>query len=149
MLTQEDMIEIFSKSQAQLYKKFGAVACRLAIVGESIITNIAGEQETQNTAKEADVVVRGALGEEYILSLEKFSSRYNIDKPVHSHYQLYEPCGTCLAFEYRGEPLQFMAAWGEAMIVQPNDFLATTSEDVPEVYRIERNAFFSTYKLVQ
>ena len=40
----------------------------------------------------------------------------------------------------------FMAPWNEEMIVHNGDFLATTDAFIPEVYRIERDAFFKTYQ---
>lgn len=150
MKHQQDMIDYFStnKSKAQLYKKFGSVSCRLAVPEEVIVTSLAGQVETQNTAKEGDVVIQGIKGEEYILALNKFSARYKIDSPVTEVYQNYEPSGTCWAFDYKGEDMQFMAPWGESMVVNYGDYLATTGEDIPEVYRIERDAFFATYKAI-
>lgn len=149
MKHQQDMIDYFSinKSKAQLYKKFGSVSCRLAVPGEVIVTSLAGQVETQNTATKGDVVIKGVKGEEYILALNKFSARYKVDSPVAEAYRTYEPSATCLAFEYEGEDMQFMAPWGETMVLNRGDYLATTQCDIPEVYRIEREAFFATYKL--
>ena len=39
-----------------------------------------------------------------------------------------------------------MAPWGSEMIIEPGDWLVTTAPVANEVYRIEQNAFRSTYK---
>lgn len=145
---QQSMIDLFKKNThlTALYKKFGAVMARLAKVGEKIVTVIDGKVETQNTAKENDVIVKGLKGEEYIIGHEKFKARYAVINPVTDTFTSYEPNGTCIAYEYEGESIVFTAPWNEDMILNKGDFLATTDETVPEVYRIERSAFYQTYK---
>lgn len=145
---QKSMIDLFKKNVhlTNLYKKVGSVMARLAKVGEEIVTVIDGKVETKNTAKENDVVIKGLKGEEYIIGQEKFKARYTVNKPVSAEFSTYEPNGTCIAYEYQGENMVFMAPWNEEMIVHNGDFLATTDAFIPEVYRIERDAFFKTYQ---
>lgn len=145
---QETMIELFKNniSQSALYKKFGAVMARLAKAGEEVLTIIEGQLETKNTAKENDVVVKGLKGEEYIIRHDKFKARYTVNTPVTDIFTSYEPNATCIAFQYTGESLLFTAPWNEDMIVNSGDFLATLDEQVSEVYRIEKDAFYKTYK---
>lgn len=144
------MIHLFKNNShlTSIYKKFGTVMARLAKVGEEIVTLIDGKVETKNTAKENDVIVKGLKDEEYIIGHDKFKLRYSVDKPVTDTFTAYEPNGTCIAYEYTGASFLFKAPWDEDMIVNHGDFLATIDESVPEVYRIERNAFFKTYKKV-
>lgn len=145
---QKSMIDLFKKNThlTALYKKVGAVMARLAKIGEEIVTVIDGKVETKNTAKENDVIIKGLKGEEYIIGHEKFKARYTVNNLVSSEFSSYEPNGTCIAYEYQGESMVFTAPWNEDMIVHNGDFLATTDSTVPEVYRIERDAFFKTYK---
>jgi hypothetical protein len=145
---QKFMINLFKKNVhlTHLYKKVGSVMARLAKAGEEIVTAIDGKIETKNTAKENDVVIKGLKGEEYIIGHEKFKARYTVNKPVSDDFTTYEPNGTCIAYEYQGESMVFMAPWNEEMIVHNGDFLATTDAFIPEVYRIERDAFFKTYQ---
>lgn len=147
---QLSMIHLFKNNNhlTSLYKKFGAVMARLAKTGEEIITVIDGIVETKNTAKENDVVVKGLKGEEYLIGHDKFKTRYTVNTPVTDTFAAYEPNGTCIAYEYTGASFVFRAPWDEDMIVNDGDFLATIDKSVPEVYRIERDAFFKTYKKV-
>lgn len=147
---QLSMIHLFKNNShlTSLYKKFGSVMARLAKAGEEIVTLIDGKVETKNTAKENDVIVKGLKGEEYIIGHEKFKARYTVNKAVTDTFTAYEPNGTCIAYEYTGDSFVFKAPWDEDMIVNRGDFLATIDKSVPEVYRIERDAFFRTYKKV-
>jgi hypothetical protein len=50
-------------------------------------------------------------------------------------------------FEFFGELeiLEFVAPWGESMIVKPGDYLVTPPEK-NEIYRIAQKEFEETYK---
>jgi len=151
MKNQEQMIKLFLENvdKACTYKKQGLVQARLAIPGEKIETILDGVIETTNIAKDNDVIVKGIKGEEYIVSSDKFKSRYIVVVPLSNLFFNYEPNGSCFAYEYVGESFSFMAAWNEPMIVNSGDYLATTDVSVPEVYRIEKEAFFLTYEKVK
>ena len=93
--------------EAPIYKKFGNVEARKAVPGESITTTLAGgTQETVNTAKEGDWIMTNPDGEQYIISSEKFFSRYeNTDKKG-----IYSAKGFCKAIKNPfGKPVEIMA----------------------------------------
>ncbi len=149
MQNQNDMITFFKENQfkAKLFEKFSTADVRLAKEGEVIQTILDGEVETVNTAKSNDVVIRGTRGEEYIMDKDKFAKRYDLtSKTLDNTYQNVKATGTCVAYQYQGEPMEFNAAWNEKMIIKADDWLATTDDSVPEVYRIEKQAFAETYK---
>ena len=137
----------------RLYEKFGAFDCRAAKAGENVLTIINDQIETTNVARDGDVVVRGPKGEEYIISLKKFVDRYRVDKALTDDYQKFETKGRVLAYMHIGPSFKFVASWGEEMIVDDGDYLATPCNLIPlgfddEVYRIERTVFNETYRLV-
>lgn len=149
MLNQNDMIDTFKENQfkSKLFEKFSTADVRLAKEGEIVQTILDGEVETVNTAKSNDVVVRGTRGEEYVMDKDKFAKRYDLtNKTLSESYQTVKATGTCIAYQYQGEPMEFNASWNEKMIVKAGDWLATTDESVPEVYRIEKQAFAETYR---
>ena len=144
--TQDNLSKYFT--DPQLYKKVGTVDARLAIPGEMIATVIDGEIETINNAVEDDVVVRNPHGEEYILARTKFEKRY--DGPSLSHdYQTFLATGTTYAVEWTHGPGEFKASWGETMIINDHDFLCSVTEEPDgDLYRIEAEAFATTYEEV-
>jgi len=148
--TQADMIAQLKGETTVVYKKSGTFDARKGKVGERITTVIDGEEETQNTVGEDDVVVKGPKGEMYVISSKKFNRRYEVDKELGNEFQSYKTKGLIRAFEYTGSPFKFVAGWHEVMICKEGDFLATPISDaddtkVPEVYRIERSVFDETY----
>lgn len=150
LISQEAMKSMFSHyySHSQRYQKIGTTFARIAYPGELIITILDGFVETKNIAAVNEVVLKGPKDEEYIIGYDKFHSRYVVDKPLSSDYQSYSANGTCIAFEYIGDSIEFQAPWHEKMIIHSGDFLATLDDTVPEVYRIERDAFFKTYNII-
>jgi hypothetical protein len=150
LVSQKAMKAMFSHyySHSQCYQKIGTTFARLAYPGELITTILDGYFETKNIAAVNEVVLKGQKGEEHLIGYEKFHIRYSVDKPLSSEYQSYSANGTCIAFEYTGDSIEFQAAWNEKMIINSGDFLATTDTTISEVYRIERDAFFKTYKII-
>lgn len=148
MKNQEQMIALFKSNQNSVkrYLKQGTVNAKLAIKDEKVKTEINGVVETVNTAKENDVVVQGSSNELYLINIEKFKARYNVEKELSSDFQEYKATGECFAFEFKGEGFSFIAPWAEEMIVEDGDFLASPNSEITEVYRIEKNAFYKTYK---
>ena len=148
MKNQVEMIKIFNENKnfVKRYLKQGAVNAKLAVKDEKVKTEIDGVVETVNTAKENDVVIKGSSNELYLINIDKFKARYNVEKELSSDYQEYKAIGECFAFEFKGEGFSFIAPWGEEMIVENGDFLASPNAEITEVYRIEKNAFKKTYK---
>ena len=147
--TQEEVFkEIWSGSSIENFQKKGEVLARKAIEGEKINTIIDGELETTNVAKKGDVVVKGVKDEEYIMSKEKFDNRYSGGE-VGDAFSTFKAKGKTWAMEYVGKPIEFVASWGEKMILKTGDFLCNPEKDKPgDLYRIEKSAFNQTYEKV-
>ena len=142
-----------TEGNMELYKKFRKVDARPAIEGEVVVTMIDGEEETKNTAKKGDMVVRtkknGAL---YIISGDKFHKRYKDGHGEQDEYGYveYTPIGETYAFEYHGESFKFIAPWGEEMLVNDGDYIcAPEADNLDDIYRIERGEFKDTYEVVE
>lgn len=145
IMSQEEAMNFFMPqimSDGKDYAKFTEIKVREAIPNELIETFTSDGKETQNTAKENDFVVTnlGGSGEVYILPADKLYKRYfNVEGDI------WKAKGECKALEYSGEPMQFEASWGEAMVLKPGDMICSPLPDLNEVYRIARAEFFSTY----
>jgi len=102
-------------------------------------TIIDGKKETSNKANKGDYILTGSRGEKYVLTPEKFNSKYDI---VSDSQAKTKPV-KIMAKEYQGDLVKFMADWGEEMILESGDFLVNNNG---EYYRIEKQAFHNTYK---
>ena len=134
---------------APIYRKFGLVQARPAIIGEKIETILAnGKKETENTAKANDWVMTNPDGESYIISKEKFFSRYeSTDKA-----EVFSAKGFCRAIKNPfGKPVEIMASWGTPQTGDAECLFADVCDESGnmsgEPYIIERAAFENTYKL--
>jgi hypothetical protein len=150
-VSREEITDLFKTGAPQYYIKVGTVEARRAKKGEEIETKVKGETETTNKAGADDVVVKGASNELYIMAREKFLSRY--DGPdLTEDFEEYSATGSCYATEWTGEKTQFEAAWGEAMVINPGDYLCSPNLDGLgddnefDVYRIEKDTFSNTYQ---
>ena len=139
--------EALRANKVRHYRKRQNVPIRPAVPGEVIETVIEGQRETVNTAKAGDYVVRGAKGENYIITAQILADRYGppISGPRADGYYEYPAKGNCYAFRYEGEPFKFVAPWGEDMLVNPGDYVATGEVGSNLFYRIEQHAFAETY----
>lgn len=102
-----------------------------------------GEQETQNTAKNGDIIVSGPANEKYVVKQEKFKKNYSgeIGESVSPEKS------TRMAAKYTGqEEIIFTAPWGEKMTLKPGDYII--KEDENKYYRIARKMFELTYEPV-
>ncbi len=138
--SQEDVAKIYKELETEektYVKKELTFNFRIAEKEEKIVTEIDGEKETENTAKEGDYILTGSKKEVYVLSPKKFESRYTVvdgkakTKPVE-----------ILAKEFSGKKIKFKAPWEEDMIIKSSDFLV---KNEGEFYRIEKEAFANTY----
>lgn len=140
-----DLAKHFGATMPRPYAKTGTVRARLALEGEKIDTILDGKLETTNTAKPFDVVVIGPKNEEYLVPQNTFIPRYKGPALTHE-LQSYEAQGIVFAIPWDQDPLTFVAPWGEEMIIEPGDYLASTTRDGDAPYRIEREAFSLTYR---
>jgi len=129
------------------YRKKANVRIRPAVAGEVIETRIDGQRETVNTAKAGDYVVRGVKGEQYVITPETLATRYGppLSDPDAHGFRQYDAQGVVHAFRYEGAPTTFTAPWGEAMVVNPGDYIGTAALGSDQFYRIARDAFAETY----
>lgn len=133
------------------YKKSAVIKARNAKSGEVVVTITGGETETVNTAKSEDVLIVGVDGEKYLIPIKKFKSRYtNLDgsiiKDASDKLVEYMSTGVAYCAQWSGDKFKFIASWGEEMICNSGDYLATTSLEDIEIYRIAGDIFSTTYK---
>ncbi len=159
VLSQQELLEKIDFSKAVIFEKYKEVHARKAVPGEIIKTYTKDGLETQNVAKEGDFVVKNITEAEemYILTEEKFNSRYEFKADVDNDWKLYRPLGKIkgikvdgkvfrkLGIEKSAKEFYITANWGEKMIVKKNDYLVSPLDN-SEVYRIARKEFFETYK---
>jgi len=154
MKTQKEMIELFQKEpNTYFYSKVGTFKARKGALGEYIETIIDGELETTKVVGPNEVVIEGPLGELYVVPESKFNKRYVVTTSLTEEMQPYTTKGLIRAFKWEGQSFKFVASWGEEMLCNHNDILATPveskdDETVSEVYRIEQNVFDITYNLL-
>lgn len=134
---------------ASVFNKQGTVLARKAVTGEKVATVLgSGAKETDNTAQMGDWIVTNPSGEQYIISDQKFTSRY---EPTDKEGE-YKAKGSCRAIKnpFR-EPIEIMASWGSPQTGDENCMIADTcdpdgSNMGGEPYLIDSIAFAETYK---
>lgn len=90
-----------------------------------------------------------AAKEQYILSPDKLAKRYKLIGPAENGWTRYKATGSVKGVQFNGQNFglpgetQFMASWGEPMILKDGDMIVTP--DGKEVYRIARKEFGETY----
>lgn len=142
MKTQQEVIEIVKNNNPQKFKKFGDVTYRIAQEDSVLETFINGEKETQKKINKGDVIVKNPGGEEYAPGNEKFYKRYIL----HEDGKTATPKGESYGNYYHGQPIEFVANWGEKMICNDGDYLGSPDPEFSEAYRIEKEEFKNTYK---
>lgn len=141
------------------YEKFKEIEAMEAKGGEVIETITSDGLETRNTAKKGDYIVRNTTGarEMYILKRDKFNKRYEYKDKTDGEWKMYRSVGRIKGVRVGDELIRdlevedefdFMAPWGERMIVKRGDYLVSPL-DYSEVYRIAEKEFFETYKEVR
>ena len=143
------------------YAKFAPMHAFQCREGGTLETVVNGKVETTNTYAAGDYILLGTEGERFVLGADKFHERYdaaNAQAPedqalAQQGYKTYRPTGQAWAQQLDEQGIaanvpagKFMAPWGSEMIIEPGDWLVTTAPVANEVYRIEQNAFRSTYK---
>jgi len=133
---------------APIYRKKAVVSARAATPGEIVVTTLAdGTQETTSrVAEEGDWVVRNPGGERYLVSAEKFASRFEAT----DQFGRFQATGRIRAIpNATGGPIVVKAPWDEYQFGDPNCVLAATigADDKPskDRYIIGRAEFTATY----
>jgi hypothetical protein len=111
-----------------------------------VVTKINGVKETTNSAKRGDVIFTGPLGEQYVVGPSKFISLYNVQEGIATPRPLPRMVAKMTKFLLHNKPLEFMAPWGESMLLAPGDYLVQDPSGKGH-YRIEKKAFALTYKV--
>eukprot|EP00931_Biecheleriopsis_adriatica_P088980 TRINITY_DN63192_c0_g1_i1.p1 TRINITY_DN63192_c0_g1~~TRINITY_DN63192_c0_g1_i1.p1 ORF type:complete len:184 (-),score=53.30 TRINITY_DN63192_c0_g1_i1:13-564(-) len=172
--SQQDAVDVIVPvlmERGARYRKFKKAFVKKAAAGEKVQTILNGKLETENVAREGDWICRAdtTSKERYILTAETFASCYDAANPleVAGHpdeeelaaegFKAYAPTRRVRAIEVDDRIMEhfpegkFMASWGEPMVVEVGDFLAsgTTLGDgrIVEIIRIEKDAFSQTYEL--
>jgi hypothetical protein len=149
-IDRKDSKIIDSLITSPIYKKYGNVKAKPAIVGEKITTVLeSGAKETTNTANEGDWVVTNPGGEQYIISGKKFLGRYEAT----SEDGIYSAKGYCRAITNPfNEAIEIMASWGELQNGDDKCMIAdvcdASGKSDGEPYIIEKTAFENTYKQI-
>lgn len=136
-------------ANARVFKKYGQVKARPAVVGEKITTTLqGGAEETVNTAQAGDWIVTNPSGEQYIISEKKFFARYEAT----NEDGVYKAKGSCRAIVNPfGKPIEIMASWGTPQTGGTDCMIADTCDEDGsnmggEPYLIDADAFAKTYK---
>lgn len=140
------------------FKKSKRVHARPANEGEIIVSVTEDGEETSNTAKAGDMVVKNLTEaqEQYLVGQEKFDSRYTALEKVDDIWTLYEPIGEIRAIEVThemttlldvGEEFYIMAPWNTEQFAREGDYLVAPLPALDEIYRIARSEFEQTYEL--
>jgi hypothetical protein len=145
-------------TEGKLFKKTESVRARLACDGEVVVTITADGEEGHNNAKAGDWVVQNqtAAKEKYIVTNEKFRSRYEIHAEPTEQWQEYQPLGEAHAIEIThdvttqlnvGSNFFIVASWNETQFASEGDYFVSPSPDFDEIYRIGKPEFEKTYAL--
>ncbi len=144
-------------TKGKIYQKTGQIQATKAKGGEVIQSVTSSGHETTQTAQKGDYIVTNLATkakESYIISPEKFITRYKKISTISRGVGLYSPTGKVRAITLTKSLLDTMkwkdqfyilAPWGENQYVEKGDFLVCPLSD-DEVYRIGRKEFESTYK---
>jgi hypothetical protein len=150
-MTQQQMLEVFLPQIEQIshiYGKFSLVLARPALLDEYIETWTADGLETRNYAKNGDFVVKNLqteFQEEYIVSSSAIYKRYKLFYFTENGAVLI-PKGKIKGIVHSGEDFEFIAKWGQLMIVKTGDYLVCPFPECDEIYRIARQEFYETYE---
>ena len=147
------------RNSAREYEKFQPVHARPAKPGEIIVSKTGDGEETTNTAKTGDYVVKNltAAGEEYLVGRDKMKQLYTAVEDIDERWKKYKPNGRILAIEIDddlldtinvGEDFFIIAPWGSEQLARAGDKLVSPLPKLNEIYRIARQEFDETYRPV-
>lgn len=105
-----------------------------------IVTMTSDGKETQNVAEQSDIIISGPSREKYAIKAAKFQKLYvgQIGGPVHP-----EQSPRNVAHYTGDQTVNFMAPWGESMVLKPGDYLVR--EEDGKYYRIAKKEYEMTY----
>ena len=138
------------------YRKSLNVRAKRATKTQTVVSLTSDGRETANKAAAGDFIVRNLTSarETYVVTAEKFHSRYQRICENEDGFALYEPKGEVsalaidgyvLATLNKGEVFYIEAPWGSPERAAKGDYFVTPA-DMSEIYRIGRREFHETYK---
>jgi hypothetical protein len=129
---------------------------------EYIQTWILGKYETQKKLEKGMMCIIGGCGEIYGISTYSISKYYSFyswfqRKPIPKNPKIEDfqdkrvIVSECIRYvcRYNGEKFTIIATWGEAMVVEKNDYIAVEYDEYWNLigtYRIKESEFDRTYK---
>ena len=152
------------KRERSVFCKTAKIHAKLALKDGVIETVVNGAVEPRRSYKQGDFILQGTEGEQYTMGALDFAMRYDEERALSAEtdelteegFRLYAPVGKIWAHELAQEEIskyfpasQFIASWGSPMTVDPGDYLAIPFPASGEVYRIKKNAFASTYSVLE
>lgn len=156
-LSKEEILNLFLSKETAQYKKRGRFLAREAVIGESVLTIVAGKLETIKRVEDlGSYVLRnieiGSSAEMYIVAKDTYLKRYDTVNEYHTidkySWQVVVAKGEIDAFEYHGETIKFIAPWNEEMLCEEGDYIARpVGGKADDIYRIEKDTFSQTYSL--
>ncbi len=129
------------------YRKVGSVEARLALEGEEITSITSAGEETSFCAGKRDVVVRNDTNakELYIVRMEIFEQRYEIESALNNEFQAYEATGKSLAIQINHEITTYLGVgvtffinptWPAEQYVEEGDYFVCPLPWKNEIYRV-------------
>lgn len=111
--------------------------------GERLVVTVTSDgKETQSTAAPGDIIMSGPSGENYVVKAAKFPKLYQED----INQTVIPEQGPRLVALYPGpDTVEFMAPWGESMVLKPGDYLVKDGD--AGYYRIAKVEYEQTYEL--
>lgn len=162
-LPAKDQVALFGAAKKEgrtgIARKTREVDARPAVVGEIIVSVVAGEVETRSKPAEAgDWVVRNRCpetgNEEILVKAGKFPTRYGepLSEPDAKGYRTFRPKGSDMGYLIVPAEIgsfTFTAPWGEPMIARPGDAIVQVPDDPSDTYRVAAASFACTYEIVK
>jgi hypothetical protein len=137
-----------TKKQAKQYKfvkdgipgKMPAMTYTVSNKEQPVITYTSDGKETQNVASEGDIIMSGPSKENYVVKATKFPKLYQgqVGQTV-----VPEQSPRMVAVYSGNEAVNFMAPWGESMVLKPGDYLVKDGDQ--GYYRIAKAEYEQTY----
>jgi uncharacterized protein (DUF2345 family) len=107
---------------------------------QRVVTMTSDGKETENTAAQGDVIISGPSGETYVIKAAKFAKLYqgSMGETVIPEQN------PRMVAKYTGDQtVNFMAPWGESMVLKPGDYLVKDGD--AGYYRIAQKEYQETY----
>jgi hypothetical protein len=115
------------------------------VTRRTVVKTILDGVETSNVAEPGDFILRGPVGEKYVVRFERMPELYerSPDDPL---IMLVRAGAPRRVAQYTGPDGSFEPSWGGRMVLKRGDFVVREARD--KYYRIEKGVFNDTYERV-